>query len=91
MIGTEYGPTYLPASANVYKSKKDAQEAHRKQCAQPRAPDSGFNQEIFCKKMNSNLQADLAALLASQMNPAVFDQTTVTLTRKSGADMYWFR
>ena len=28
MIGTSFGPNYLPEKPNFYKSKKDAQEAH---------------------------------------------------------------
>src|SRR3984957_7722664 len=28
IIGSKYGPTYLPEKPNFYKSKKDAQEAH---------------------------------------------------------------
>ena len=27
-IGTQYGKDYLPAEPNVYKTKKDAQDAH---------------------------------------------------------------
>ena len=29
--------------------------------------------------------------VASQMNPAVFDQTTVDIDAKSGSDVFWFR
>src|SRR5207245_4965889 len=28
IAGERFGPAYLPATANVYKSKKDAQDAH---------------------------------------------------------------
>src|SRR5882672_9047996 len=91
MIGTEYGPTYLPASANVYKSKKDAQEAHEavRPTSALRTPDSikKYLQEDEFKVYKLIWQR----FIASQMNPAVFDQTTVDIDAKSGADTYWFR
>src|SRR6266404_732195 len=91
MIGTEYGATYLPASANVYKSKKDAQEAHEavRPTSALRTPDSikKYLQEDEFKVYKLIWQR----FIASQMNPAVFDQTTVDIDAKSGADTYWFR
>ncbi len=91
MIGTEYGATYLPASANVYKSKKDAQEAHEavRPTSALRTPDSikKYLQEDEFKVYKLIWQR----FIASQMTPAVFDQTTVDIDAKSGADAYWFR
>ncbi|HEV2416829.1 MAG TPA: type I DNA topoisomerase [Terriglobia bacterium] len=78
-IQKNYGADYLPAQAIHYKSKKDAQDAH--EAIRPtdvaRAPDS----------IKSYLSADEFKLykliwqrfVASQMNPAIFDQTTIDI------------
>lgn len=78
-IGATYGESYLPGKANFYKSKKDAQDAH--EAIRPtdvaRTPDS----------LASVLDADSLKLyrliwqrfVASQMTPAVFDQTTIDI------------
>ena len=90
-IGKEFGATYLPASPNLYKSKKDAQEAH--EAVRPtsvlRAPDDikKYLQEDEYKVYKLIYQR----FLASQMMPAVFDQTTVDIDAKHGGDAYWFR
>ncbi len=78
-IGKAFGEDYLPAKAIHYKSKKDAQDAH--EAIRPtdvtRTPDS----------LRSHLSADELKLykliwqrfVASQMNPALFDQTTIEI------------
>jgi DNA topoisomerase-1 len=78
-IGKTFGPNYLPAEAVRYKSKKGAQDAH--EAIRPtdvmRTPES----------LRSRLSADEYKLykliwqrfVASQMNPAVFDQTTIEI------------
>jgi DNA topoisomerase-1 len=78
IVGT-YGDSYLPAKPNFYKSKKDAQDAH--EAIRPtdvaRTPES----------LASVLDADSLKLyrliwqrfVASQMTPAVFDQTTIDI------------
>ncbi|MGD9629501.1 MAG: type I DNA topoisomerase [Pyrinomonadaceae bacterium] len=78
-IGTEYGDIYLPAKANIYKGKKDAQDAH--EAIRPtdvtRTPDS----------LASKLGPDELKLyrliwqrfVASQMTAAIFDQTTIDI------------
>jgi DNA topoisomerase-1 len=85
-IGGTYGESYLPAKANFYKSKKDAQDAH--EAIRPtdvnRTPDS----------LASRLGQDELKLyrliwqrfVASQMTPAVFDQTTIDI--KAGRFMF---
>src|SRR5712692_1398900 len=91
MIGNEYGAPYLPAAPNVYKSKKDAQEAH--EAVRPtsvlRHPDAvkKYLQEDEYKVYKLIWQR----FLASQMTPAVFDQTTVDIDAKSASDTFWFR
>ncbi len=86
-IGATYGADYLPEKPNFYKSKKDAQEAH--EAIRPtdvaRSPD----------ELRKYLEDDLFKLyqliwqrfVASQMVPAVFDQTTIDIT----AGDYLFR
>jgi DNA topoisomerase-1 len=73
------GKAYLPDSANEYKSKKDAQDAH--EAIRPTSvaftPDS-------IRKYLSEEQYKLYKLIwqrfvSSQMTPAVFDQTTVDI------------
>ena len=85
-IGAEYGEKYLPAKPNYYKGKKDAQDAH--EAIRPtdpnRTPDS----------VAQFLSADELKLyrliwqrfVASQMTPAVFDQTTIDI--KAGRFMF---
>jgi DNA topoisomerase-1 len=78
-IHKTYGEAYLPASAIHYKSKKGAQDAHEaiRPTSVERTPDS----------MKRFLGADELKLykliwqrfVASQMNPALFDQTTIDI------------
>jgi DNA topoisomerase-1 len=91
-VSDKYGPTYLPSSPNVYKTKKDAQDAHEaiRPTSVLRTPES----------LESYLAEDELKLyrliwmrfVASQMMPAVFDQTTIDINAKgkSGVD-YVFR
>ena len=86
-IAASYGPGYLPEKPNFYKSKKSAQEAH--EAIRPtdvtRTPDA----------VKPYLDEDLWKLyrliwqrfVASQMVPAVFDQTTIDVA----AGDYLFR
>jgi DNA topoisomerase-1 len=87
MIPQRFGPSYLPEKPNFYKSKKDAQEAH--EACRPtdvlRAP------EDVRKYLDEDLfklyQLIWQRFVASQMLPAIFDQTTIDI---SAAD-YTFR
>jgi DNA topoisomerase I len=91
MIGSDYGAPYLPESPNVFKSKKDAQDAHEA----IRPTDAAHHPD----KVKQYLQEDeykvykliWQRFVASQMNPAVFDQTSVDIDAKSGAETFWFR
>jgi len=90
-IGGEYGTQYLPESPNTYKEKKDAQGAHEaiRPTSAARHPDQvkQYLQEDEFKVYKLIWQR----FVASQMNPAVFDQTTVDIDAKSGNDIFWFR
>jgi len=86
-IGSAYGPKYTPEKPNFFKSKKDAQEAH--EAIRPtdvsRTPESV--RPYLEDDMYKLYQMIWQRFVASQMVPAVFDQTTIDI---SAAD-YTFR
>ncbi len=91
-IGGKFGPQYVPASPNVYKSKKEAQDAHEavRPSSASRHPD---DVAAFLAEDQLKLYRLIwMRFIASQMSPAVFDQTTIDLnvTGLSGVD-YTFR
>ncbi|HEV7892121.1 MAG TPA: type I DNA topoisomerase [Pyrinomonadaceae bacterium] len=78
-ISTQYGPAYLPEKAIHYRSKKDAQDAH--EAIRPtdvaRTPESVAR---FLGKDELRLYRLIwQRFVASQMNPAVYDQTTIDI------------
>src|SRR5579872_2721702 len=77
LIKERYGPQFAPESPNVYKSKKDAQEAHEaiRPTSSVRTPEqvAGFLEEDAMKLY----RLIWMRFVASQMMPAVFDQTTI--------------
>jgi DNA topoisomerase-1 len=82
-IKQKLGDSYLPASANVFKSKKDAQDAH--EAIRPANPEL-IPDDI--RRYLSDEQYKLYKLIwqrfvASQMMPAVYDQTTVDIVAKA--------
>jgi DNA topoisomerase I len=90
-VGKEYGPTYLPEQPNTYKEKKDAQGAH-----EAIRPTSAMRHPDQVKQYLKEDEYKVYKLIwqrfvASQINPAVFDQTTVDIDAKSGNDAFWFR
>jgi len=78
-IKNEYGQDYLPEEPLVYKSKKGAQDAHEA----IRPTEVAYSPE----KIKSDLSSDQFKLyqliwrqfVSSQMTPARYDQTTVTI------------
>jgi DNA topoisomerase I len=91
-IQDRYGANYLPAEPNIYKGKKDAQDAH-----EAIRPSSALRTPDAVAKYLADDELKLYKLIwmrfvASQMMPAVFDQTTIDVNAKgaSGAD-YIFR
>jgi DNA topoisomerase-1 len=91
LIDKEFGPQFLPESPNAYKSKKDTQDAHEaiRPSSAARHPDAikQFLQEDEFKVYKLIWQR----FVASQMNPAVFDQTTVEIDAKNNGVLYRFR
>jgi DNA topoisomerase-1 len=78
-IGAEHGKKFLPEKANVFKSRKDAQEAH-----EAIRPTSLEYAPAKIRKYLSDEQFKLYKLIwdrfiASQMSPAVYDQTGVDI------------
>jgi DNA topoisomerase-1 len=82
-ITKELGSKYLPESPNVYKGKKDAQDAHEA----IRPTDASRTPESIARYLTDE-QLKLYTLIwrrfvASQMVPAVFDITTANIAAKS--------
>ena len=87
-IDQQYGPSYLPGNPIQYRSKKDAQDAH--EAIRPTSA------ERTPEKIGASLGKDELALyrliwqrfVASQMMPAIFDQTTIDI---AAGQKYLFR
>ncbi len=92
LIKDRYGAPFVPESPNVYKTKKDAQDAHEaiRPSSSKRTPDdlAPYLQEDELKLY----RLIWMRFVASQMMPAVFDQTTIDVAAK-GKDgaTYMFR
>jgi DNA topoisomerase-1 len=90
-IKSQYGGSYLPEAPNTYKEKKEAQAAHEaiRPTSVVRHPDQikQYLKEDEYKVYKLIWQR----FVASQIMPAVFDQTTVDIDAKSGNDAFWFR
>src|ERR1700693_5344806 len=92
MITDRWGAEYRPASPNIYKGKKDAQDAH-----EAIRPTSAMRTPESVEKFLAEDEMKLYRLIwmrfvASQMTPAVFDQTIIDVDAK-GKDgaAYLFR
>jgi DNA topoisomerase I len=82
-IAKELGSKYLPENPNMYKGKKDAQDAHEA----IRPTDASRTPESIARYL-SDEQLKLYTLIwrrfvASQMVPAVYDVTTANIAAKS--------
>ena len=85
-IGSEIGPQYLPATQNVFKGKKDAQDAHEA----IRPTDAARTPESIARYL-SDEQLKLYTLIwkrfvASQMAPALLAVTQVNIAAASQVD-----
>jgi DNA topoisomerase I len=87
MIPERFGSSYLPEKPNFFKSKKDAQEAHEA----IRPTDVTRTPEDVRPYLEDDLfklyQLIWQRFVASQMLPAIFDQTTIDIS----AGDYTFR
>lgn len=79
-ISAQYGKNHMPDTPNQYKGKKGAQDAH--EAIRP------VSMEYSPEKVKAHLERDMFRLydliwkrfVASQMVPAIFDQTTFNIT-----------
>src|SRR5450755_1151306 len=94
-ITAQYGKEYLPESPNTYKEKKAAQAAH-----EAIRPTSAMRHPEQIKQYLKEDEFKVYKLIwqrfvASQIMPAIFDQTTVDIDAKAkgkaDADVFWFR
>jgi len=91
-VGKEYGPTYLPETPNTFKEKKDSQGAH-----EAIRPTSAMRHPDQIKQYLKEDEFKVYKLIwqrfvASQINPAIFDQTTVDIDAKAKTnEVFWFR
>jgi DNA topoisomerase I len=90
-VGKEYGAAYLPETPNTYKEKKEAQAAH-----EAIRPTSAMRHPDQVKQYLKEDEFKVYKLIwqrfvASQIMPAVFDQTTVDIDAKGKTETFWFR
>jgi DNA topoisomerase-1 len=81
-IAERYGKQFLPDSPNIYRTKKDAQDAHEA----VRPTSMAFAPEVV-ERFLAEDEMKLYRLIwnrfvASQMMPALYDQTTIDVTAK---------
>src|SRR5258708_27928370 len=81
----------MPVSTNTYKENKAAQAAQ-----EAIRPTSAMRHPDQIKQYLKEDEYKVYKLIwqrfiASQITPAVFDQTTVDIDAKSGSDVFWFR
>jgi len=91
-IGERYGREYLPESAIFYKSKKEAQDAHEA----VRPTSMAYTPELVEKYLQEDERKVYRLIwnrfVASQMMPALYDQTTIDVSAKGKkGDDYLFR
>ncbi len=79
LIGEKYGKEYLPKDPPTYKTKKGAQDAHEaiRPTALDRPPDTV--QGYLSKEELAVYTLIWNRFVASQMTPAVFDQTAIDI------------
>jgi DNA topoisomerase-1 len=87
-IGRTFGTNYLPEKAVVYRSKKGAQDAHEaiRPTGVERTPDAMA--PFLTPEQLTLYKLIWQRFVASQMMPALFDQTTIDIV---AAEKYLFR
>src|ERR1035441_7335348 len=91
-IAERYGQPFVPDAPNIYKSKKEAQDAHEA----IRPTEMAFSPEVVEKYLAED-EMKLYRLIwnrfvASQMMPALYDQTTIDVAAQGkDAAAYIFR
>jgi len=79
-ISENYGGTYVPKRPNTFKVKKSAQDAH--ECIRPTFPSRhpGELRQFLTEDQYKLYSLIWKRFIASQMTPAVYDQTRVDIT-----------
>jgi DNA topoisomerase-1 len=91
-VAERYGQHYVPAAPNIYKTKKDAQDAH-----EAIRPTSVLRTPESLEKLLAEDELKLYRLIwmrfiASQMMPALLDQTTIDINATGKSKVpYLFR
>jgi DNA topoisomerase-1 len=91
-VNERYGKPYLPDAPNVYRSKKDAQDAHEAIRPTSMAYTPEVVEQYLAEDEMKLYRLIWNRFVACQMSPAVFDQTTIDVLAKgkNGVD-YTFR
>jgi DNA topoisomerase I len=90
-IKATYGEEFLPESANFYKTKSDAQDAHEAIRPTSLEHDPETVKQYLTADQYSLYKLIWNRFVGSQMPPATFDETTVDITAPSGSSEYAFR
>ena len=78
-VAERYGQNFVPPQPNVYKTKKDAQDAHEaiRPTSAMRTPES--LEKFLAEDELKVYRLIWMRFVASQMMPALFDQTTIDI------------
>ena len=87
LVEMEFGANYLPEKPNFYKSKKEAQEAHEAIRPTDVSRKPADVKPYLSDDLFKLYQLIWQRFVASQMVPAVFDQTSIDITARD----YLFR
>lgn len=91
VIGRQFGPAYLPEQPNRFASKKGAQDAHEAIRPTSAARDPESLKSYLGEDEYKVYKLIWQRFIASQMPPAVFDQTAVEIEAVAGSDKYQLR
>jgi len=84
-IKTRFGSEYLPETPNFFKSKADAQDAHEAIRPTSLEHDPETAKPYLTPDQYSLYRLIWNRFVASQMNPATFDETIVDVTAETGS------
>lgn len=79
LISDKFGASYIPEKPPLYKSRKGAQEAHEAIRPTSVQRESALIKQYLSRDQNRLYKLIWDRFIASQMNPAVFDQVRVNI------------
>jgi len=91
LIQSRFGTEYLPATPNVYKTQKAAQEAHEAVRPTSAARDPEAIRQYLDHDQYNLYKLIWNRFIASQMVPAILDVTRIDSTPVGAKDKYIFR